>query len=208
MLPTGDAPDRARHSPFLPPGDAVGPESRQPTGPSSDGAPALGPSQVDAGTPTTAGYRPPVVSVPKGGGALRGIGEKFATNPATGTGSLSIPVPVTPGRSDFTPALGLGYDSGHGNGPFGLGWQLDLHAVTRKTDKGVPRYRGLPDSEPGPGGGDADRYDGTDDAQGTPLNDTFLLASWALVGPAVGAIDATPGRFEQLVVHACLDGAA
>ncbi len=29
----------------------------------------------------------PAISLPKGGGAIRGIGEKFAANPVTGTGS-------------------------------------------------------------------------------------------------------------------------
>ena len=29
---------------------------------------------------------PPTLSLPKGGGAIRGIGEKFTANPVTGTG--------------------------------------------------------------------------------------------------------------------------
>ncbi|WP_344475784.1 SpvB/TcaC N-terminal domain-containing protein [Nonomuraea monospora] len=108
-----------------------------------------------AQTPPGSGFRAPAINLPKGGGAIRGIGEKFAANPATGTGSLSIPVPVSPGRSGFTPALALSYDSGHGNSVFGLGWRLEVPAVTRKTDRGVPRYR----NEPGdiflaPGGED------------------------------------------------------
>lgn len=84
---------------------------------------------------------PPTISLPKGGGAIRGIGEKFAANPVTGTGSLSVPIPTSPGRSGFGPQLALSYDSGGGNGPFGLGWSLSLPAVTRKTDKGLPTYR-------------------------------------------------------------------
>ena len=36
--------------------------------------------------------------------------------------------------------MALGYDSGSGNGPFGFGWTLGLPAITRKTDKGIPRY--------------------------------------------------------------------
>ena len=32
----------------------------------------------------------PAVTLPKGGGAIRGIGEKFAANPVTGTGSMSV----------------------------------------------------------------------------------------------------------------------
>jgi hypothetical protein len=34
----------------------------------------------------------PLTSLPKGGGAINGIAEKFAANPVTGTGSLSVPV--------------------------------------------------------------------------------------------------------------------
>src|SRR5262249_751522 len=33
------------------------------------------------------------------------------------------------------------YDSGAGNSPFGLGWNFRLASITRKTDKGLPRYR-------------------------------------------------------------------
>ena len=84
---------------------------------------------------------PPSISLPKGGGAIRGIGEKFAANPVTGTGSMTVPIAVSPGRSGFGPQLSLSYDSGAGNGPFGLGWNLSLPAITRKTDKGLPRYQ-------------------------------------------------------------------
>jgi RHS repeat-associated protein len=82
----------------------------------------------------------PSINLPKGGGAIRGIGEKFAANPVTGTGSWTVPIAVSPGRSGFAPALSLAYDSGAGNGPFGLGWTLALPAIMRKTDKGLPRY--------------------------------------------------------------------
>src|SRR5215211_3444681 len=58
----------------------------------------------------------PTISLPKGGGAIRGIGEKFAANPVTGTGSMSVPLATSPGRSGFGPQLSLSYDSGAGNG--------------------------------------------------------------------------------------------
>ena len=61
----------------------------------------------------------PAISLPKGGGAIRGMGEKFSANPVTGTGSLSVPIYSSPGRSGFGPELSLSYDSGTGNGPFG-----------------------------------------------------------------------------------------
>src|SRR5436853_7434437 len=86
------------------------------------------------------GMTPPSIALPKGGGAIHGIGEKFAANPVTGTGSMTIPISVSPGRSGFAPQLSLSYDSGSGNGPFGFGWSLSIPAITRKTDKGLPRY--------------------------------------------------------------------
>lgn len=85
-------------------------------------------------------FSPPQLNVPKGGGAIRGIGEKFAANPVSGTGSLSVPIATSPGRAGFGPQLSLSYDSGAGNGPFGFGWSLSLPSITRKTDKGLPRY--------------------------------------------------------------------
>lgn len=98
----------------------VGQEAQSPSGPAPSGAPSI--------------------SLPKGGGAIRGIGEKFAANPVTGTGSMTVPIATSPGRSGFGPELALSYDSGAGNGPFGFGWTLPVPAITRKTDKGIPRY--------------------------------------------------------------------
>src|SRR5215210_4899959 len=90
------------------------------------------------GSPAGGLGRTPSIQLPKGGGAIRGIGEKFGANPVTGTGALTVPIVTSPGRSGFGPQLSLAYDSGAGNGPFGLGWSLSLPAITRKTDKGLP----------------------------------------------------------------------
>jgi hypothetical protein len=89
----------------------------------------------------------PAITLPKGGGAIKGIGEKFAANPVTGTGSMTVPIATSPGRSGFGPQLSLSYDSGAGNGPFGLGWSLALPSITRKTDKGVPQYDDAQESD-------------------------------------------------------------
>jgi RHS repeat-associated protein len=82
----------------------------------------------------------PQITLPKGGGAISGIGEKFAANPVTGTGSMTVPLFTSPGRSGFGPQLSLSYDSGAGNGPFGFGWSLSVPSITRRTDKGLPQY--------------------------------------------------------------------
>jgi hypothetical protein len=83
---------------------------------------------------------PPTINLPIGGGAIRCTGEKFAANPVTGTGSMTVPIATSPGRSGFDPQLSLSYDSGSGNGPFSFGWSLSLPSITRRTDKGLPLY--------------------------------------------------------------------
>src|SRR5215831_8577718 len=62
----------------------------------------------------------PSITLPKGGGAIKSIDEKFSVNAVNGTGSLSIPVPITPTRNNANPALDLSYNSGSGNSEFGL----------------------------------------------------------------------------------------
>lgn len=78
--------------------------------------------------------------VPKGGGALSGIGETFTPDLHTGTGKLSVPLPLPPGRPGMTPSLALSYSSGAGNGPFGMGWALAVPQISRRTDRGIPTY--------------------------------------------------------------------
>ncbi|TDD21393.1 sugar-binding protein, partial [Actinomadura sp. KC06] len=113
----------------------AGPDGAEPDG---FGVPAAAPDEAsDRPGPSQA----PVISMPKGGGAIRAIGETFAANPANGTGTLSVPIPASPARRGFAPAMALGYDSGTGGGVFGLGWHVDVPAITRRTDRGVPRYR-------------------------------------------------------------------
>lgn len=87
-----------------------------------------------------ASFTAPQINLPKGGGAIRGIGEKFSTNAATGTGSLQIPIALSTGRAAFGPQFAITYESGSGNGVFGIGWNLHLPSIARKTDKGLPHY--------------------------------------------------------------------
>jgi RHS repeat-associated protein len=88
----------------------------------------------------------PKIELPKGGGAIGGIGEKFEANAFTGSGSLSVPVPAPPARG-LAPQLALSYASGGGNGPFGLGWSLGVPSITRKTERELPEYRDSVESD-------------------------------------------------------------
>lgn len=57
----------------------------------------------------------------------------------TGSASFELPLPLSAGRG-FDPTLALRYDSQVGNGPFGIGWGLNSGGISRRTNKGVPRY--------------------------------------------------------------------
>lgn len=83
----------------------------------------------------------PSISLPKGGGAIKGIDEKFQVNSSNGTSSFSIPLPLSPNRNGFTPSLSVSYNSGAGNSVLGIGWSLDFPSIQRRTDKKLPRYR-------------------------------------------------------------------
>ncbi|MBL9028167.1 MAG: VCBS repeat-containing protein [Myxococcales bacterium] len=108
---------------------------------------AEGTRRPQASLPSFAAVTAPKLDTPKGGGALRGMGESFKHNAATGTWSMSIPLPITPSPRGPSPELSLSYDVGQGQGVFGLGWSLSLPAITRRTDKKIPEYRDSEDSD-------------------------------------------------------------
>lgn len=93
----------------------------------------------------------------RSGGALKGIGEKFSPDLFTGTGNFTVPIALPPGRNGFQPELNLVYSTWNGNGPFGLGWNLSIPGICRKTSQGLPRFR--------------------DDADDLEKRDTFILSA-------------------------------
>jgi len=88
----------------------------------------------------------PSISLPKGGGAIKGIDEKFSVNAVNGTSSFSIPLPFSPARG-VSPEVSLSYNSGGGNGIFGLGWNISLPSIKRKAEKKLPQYLDSIDSD-------------------------------------------------------------
>lgn len=102
--------------------------------------------KTDGGKTKSNAIEVPSISLPKGGGAIKGIDEKFSVNAVNGTSSFSIPLPFSPARG-ASPSLGLSYNSGSGNGIFGLGWNVSLGSIKRKTDKGLPQYLDAIDSD-------------------------------------------------------------
>lgn len=102
--------------------------------------------KTDGGKTKSNAIQVPSIALPKGGGAIKGIDEKFSVNAVNGTASFSIPLPFSPARG-ASPSLSLSYNSGAGNGIFGLGWNISLPSIKRKTDKGIPQYFDSIDSD-------------------------------------------------------------
>jgi RHS repeat-associated protein len=88
----------------------------------------------------TSGVDPRVLSLPSGGGSLRGLGASFSTDLNTGAGGYGIPLELPAGPNGIKPKVDLTYQAGGGSGPFGMGWTLGTMAITRLVDAGVPTY--------------------------------------------------------------------
>jgi Salmonella virulence plasmid 65kDa B protein len=58
----------------------------------------------------------------------------------TGAAQLSIPIEAPPGPGGFAPKLALRYSSNAGDGPFGVGWSLNLGEIRCSARFGVPDY--------------------------------------------------------------------
>jgi RHS repeat-associated protein len=80
-----------------------------------------------------------------GGGAVRSLGDAFQPNLAMGGGTYRVPIELPAGAGGLAPQLELQYDTGAGNGPFGLGWSLSVPFIERRrprafASEGEPEY--------------------------------------------------------------------
>jgi RHS repeat-associated protein len=82
-----------------------------------------------------------------GAGSQKSVDEHFQVDTTTGSFSTKFAIQTSPGRGGFGPALALTYDSGAGNGPFGIGWHLTMPSISRKTSSKIPQYAGHDDCE-------------------------------------------------------------
>ncbi len=58
----------------------------------------------------------------------------------TGAATTSFPIKLPAGRNGMAPSLGVNYNSEGGNGWMGVGWDMQLPAITLDTRWGVPRF--------------------------------------------------------------------
>lgn len=80
------------------------------------------------------------ISLPSGPGSIEGLGESFEPQLNTGSYVFRLPFKLPPVRGKAQPEISMTYNSGNGNGPLGLGWNLRVPFLQRQTDKGLPSY--------------------------------------------------------------------
>jgi RHS repeat-associated protein len=86
------------------------------------------------------GVAPGLISLPSGGGGISPLGERFQPDLVRGSGSYAVPLQCPKGPSELRPTLAVTYSTGAGNGPYGLGWRLNISRIERATDRGLPTY--------------------------------------------------------------------
>lgn len=80
------------------------------------------------------------ISLPSGPGSIEGLGDSFEPQLNSGTSSYSVKIASPPGVAGLQPDLVLRYNSGGGNGHFGIAWSDGLTCIQRQTEKGLPTY--------------------------------------------------------------------
>lgn len=80
------------------------------------------------------------ISLPSGPGSIEGLGDSFEPQLNTGTSSYSVKIAAPPGVAGLQPNVVLRYNSGGGNGPFGIAWSDGSLSIQRQTEKGLPTY--------------------------------------------------------------------
>lgn len=73
------------------------------------------------------------------GASIATIGNSLGPVGTRGAASFELPLPLSSARH-LTPTLALNYSSQRGNGTFGIGMQLPLASIARKTSDGAPHY--------------------------------------------------------------------
>jgi len=108
-------------------------------------APAVEPAPdaaaIDAGTiDAAATSSAAMTSSPSTGGEFGEAGTSVSAptnNTFAGSASFSIPIQVLPGRLGVAPSVTLSYSSMGGNGFLGVGWNLDMGSIQRRTKDGL-----------------------------------------------------------------------
>ena len=81
---------------------------------------------------------PQTMTLPDGPTSLKGLGESFSPNIATGSAQYGVPIEVLTGI--LAPSVSLNYSTGFGKSEVGLDFSLSKILIYRTTDKGLPNF--------------------------------------------------------------------
>src|SRR5699024_7197955 len=99
-------------------------------------------------SPETADFAPTMMSDIDYADPTEGVVSIAPPSPNNmGTASTQFPIKLPPGRNGMQPSLAVSYNSEAGNGWMGIGWNIDIPAITLNTQWGVPRFDGGFESE-------------------------------------------------------------
>jgi len=143
------------------------------------------------------GVTPNTISLPSGPGSIEGLGESFQPMLNTGTAKYAVPIALPAGVSGHTPTLALAYESGLGDGPAGIGWTFGPGSVSRRTDRGIPRYVDGPNGQDEDEDGEIDEPDENDKLVGLEGEDLVELAD----GTFRARIEGTFIRYRRVGDH-------
>jgi RHS repeat-associated protein len=102
------------------------------------------------------------LALPQGAGTIGGMGESFSTLMSTGVATTGVAFLLPRARGSAQPTLGLVYSSASGAGLAGLGWNIGVPFIARRTDQGVPGYADPPEGGDWTAGQDRFVYNGAD----------------------------------------------
>ena len=108
------------------------------------------------------GVSPNTISLPTGPGSIEGLGESFQPMLNTGSSRYAVKIALPAGAGGHNPSLSLCYESGHGDGPVGIGWKFGYGSIHRQTERGIPRYVDGPNSRDDDHDGEIDEPDEPD----------------------------------------------
>lgn len=98
--------------------------------------------------PETANFTPTTITDMEYANPAAGVVSVAPPTPShTGAATTSFPIKLPNGRNGMMPSLNVSYNSGGGNGWMGVGWNLQLPAITLDTKWGAPRFDTSKESE-------------------------------------------------------------
>lgn len=80
------------------------------------------------------------LTLPSGPASIRGLAEDPKVSVFSGELNYGIPIELPEAGGKFAPTMSLNYHGSRGNGPIGLGWNIEFPRIKRSLRLGVPKY--------------------------------------------------------------------